>query len=293
MKNRRFPYGYAMSNGKIIIETKESEIIRWIYQQYIAGRNLLELSEILEDRKIEYVPGIYGWNKSRIRRILEDKRYTGDDKYPMIINRQIFIQANTVKTERRTNTSCMVDATNKSIVYAVKCACCGGIMTHKTDRRSKCVEQWFCNEPECEARINMTIEELLSAITHLLNMCISDSSLADQDEDKQEISAEIILMENEINRMIGQTDVDKAAVQNKILECAAKKYEQIKSKVHITQRLKAEFEKSTPLSDFYIDLFDKTVSAIRLNIDGEVSLVLKNGKLIGKGEPNGKCSSTA
>ena len=37
----------------------------------------------------------------------------------------------------------------------------------------------------------------------------------------------------------------------------------------------------------YIDLFEKTVSAIRMNIDGGISLVLKNGNIIGKGETNG------
>ena len=85
----------------------------------------------------------------------------------------------------------------------------------------------------------------------------------------------------------------KPEIQKRILECAAKKYEQIKSKAHITQRLKAEFERSGLLSDFYIDLFEKTVSAIRMNIDGQISIVLKNGNIIGKGETNGECSSTA
>ncbi len=118
-------------------------------------------------------------------------------------------------------------------------------------------------------------------------MCINNPSIAYQDEDKQEVSAKIRLMENEIDRMTEQAVIDKSEIQNRILECAAKKYEQIKGKAHITQRLKAEFEKSSPLSDFYIDLFEKTVSAIQMNIDGEISLVMKNGKIIGKGETNG------
>ncbi len=293
MKNRKIPFGYEMQKGKIQISSYESEILRQIFQDYIAGNNLKELAELLTEQQVEYLPGMSAWNKNRIKRILEDKRYTGDDKYPMIINNQIFIQANSIKAERRTNENCIVNAKNKLIIYTVKCAYCGGTMIHKVDRRSKCVEQWLCDNTDCRTRINMTIEELKSAITSLMNRCINDPSIADQDEDKQELSAEIRLMENEIDRMTEQADIDESEIQNRILECAEKKYEQIKSKTHITQRLKAEFERSSLLSDFYIDLFEKTVSAIRMNIDGEVSLVLKNGNIIRKGESDGKRSSSA
>ena len=293
MKNRKIPFGYEMQKGKIKVSEYEAEILHRIFAEYINGRNLKELAEMLAEQNIEYLPGMSAWNKNRIKRILEDKRYTGDDKYPMIINNQIFTQANSIKAERRTNENCIVNAKNKLIIYTVKCACCGGTMIHKVDRRSKCVEQWLCDNTDCRTRINMTIEELKSAITALMNMCINNPSITDMDEDEQEISAEIRLMENEIDRMIEQSDIYKSEIQNRILECAAKKYEQIRSKAHITQRLKAEFEKSDLLSDFYIDLFEKTVSAIRMNIDGQISIVLKNGNIIGKGETNGECSSTA
>ena len=293
MKNRKIPFGYEMQKGKIKISSYESEILQQIFREYIVGKNLKELAELLTEQQVEYLPEMSAWNKNRIKRILEDKRYTGDDKYPMIINNQIFTQANSIKAERRTNENCIVNAKNKLIIYTAKCACCGGTMIHKVDRRSKCVEQWLCDNTDCRTRINMTIKELKSAITALMNMCINAPSLADQDEDEQEISPEIRLMGNEIDRMMDQEYVDKTEIQNRILECASKKYEQIKSKAHITQRLKAEFERSGLLSDFYIDLFEKTVSAIRMNIDGEISLVLKNGNIIRKGESDGKRSSSA
>ena len=293
MKKRRIPFGYEMQKGKININSYESEILRQIFRDYIAGRNLKDLAEQLTEQQVEYLPGMSAWNKNRIKRIIEDKRYTGDDKYPTIIDVQIFAKANTIKSERRTNENCIVNAQNKLLIYTVRCDLCGGSMIHKTDRRTKCCEQWLCENTECKARINMPTDELKSAITTLMNMCINDPSITDQYEDEQEISSEIRLMENEIDRMMDQEYVDKTEIQNRILECASKKYEKIKSKAHITQRLKAEFEKSGLLSDFYIDLFEKTVSAIRMNIDGEISLVLKNGNIIRKGESDGKRSSSA
>ena len=287
MKNRKIPFGYEIQKGRIQVSDYEAEILHRIFAEYINGRNLKELAEMLAEQNIEYLPGMSTWNKNRIKRILEDKRYTGDDKYPMIINNQIFSQANSIKAERRTNENCIVNAKNKLIIYTVKCACCGGTMIHRTDRRLRSIEQWLCDNTDCRIRVKMTIEELKLAITALMNMCINDPTIAEQDEEKQEVSAEIRLMENEIERMMNQEYVDKTEIQNKILECTAKKYEQITSKAYITQRLKAEFEKSDLLSDFYMDLFEKTVSAIRMDIDDKISIVLKNGKIIGKGETNG------
>ena len=293
MKNRRIPFGYEMQKGKIQISSYESEILQKIFRDYIAGKNLKELAELLTEQNIEYLPGMSAWNKNRIKRILEDKRYTGDDKYPMIIENQIFIQANEIKTERRNSADLIVNADTKPLVYSVQCDCCGAMLKHRTIRRLKNSEKWYCESVKCKTMIKKTICDMTRDVTEIMNQLITNPELVEQDEVEQEVSPEIRLMENEIDRMIEQADIDKSEIQNRILECAEKKYEQIKSKTHITQRLKAEFERSSLLSDFYIDLFEKTVSAIRMNIDGQISIVLKNGNIIGKGETNGECSSTA
>ena len=52
--------------------------------------------------------------------------------------------------------------------------------------------------------------------------------------------------------------------------------------VDVTDRLKAHFEKSSPLSVFDAELFSKTVTAVLLTKNGAVSLFLKNGNIIGK-----------
>ena len=293
MKNRKIPFGYEMQKGKIKISETEAEILHRIFAEYINGRNLKELAEMLAEQNIEYLPGMSAWNKNRIKRILEDKRYTGDDKYPMIIENQIFTQANEIKTKRRNTSDNIVTADSKPLVYSVRCGCCGAMLKHRTIRKLRNSEKWYCESVECKIMVKKTISEIIKYVVEIINGLITNPELVEQDEDEQEMSSEISLMESEIERMMNQEYVDKTEIQNRILECAAKKYEQIKSKAHITQRLKAEFERSDLLSDFYIDLFEKTVSAIRMNIDGQISIVLKNGKLIRKGETNGECSSTA
>ena len=85
-----------------------------------------------------------------------------------------------------------------------------------------------------------------------------------------------------IERALGQIDFDKETIQNLILQCASKRYAKEKSQKHITDRLKADFEKSSPLSVFDAEFFSKTVTAVLLTKNGSVSLLLKNGNIIGK-----------
>ena len=80
-------------------------------------------------------------------------------------------------------------------------------------------------------------------------------------------------------------DFDKNEIQNMILQCATKKYDAYKGVRHITDRLKADFEQSSPLSAFNTRLFDRTVSAITIDKDKKVWLKLKNNKIIRKELP--------
>ena len=161
MKTRKIPFGYEMQKGKIKISEYEAEILHRIFAEYINGRNLKELAEMLAEQNIEYLPGMSAWNKNRIKRILEDKRYTGDDKYPMIIENQIFTQANEIKTKRRNTSDNIVTADSKPLVYSVRCGCCGAMLKHRTIRKLRNSEKWYCESVECKIMVKKTISEII------------------------------------------------------------------------------------------------------------------------------------
>ena len=280
MKHRTLPFGYEIQNGIVQINKAETQTVTWIFTEYLNGSNLKEIAESLTIQRTEYMPDKYDWNKNRIKRIIEDRRYTGDGKYPKIISQRMFEQANAVKEEKRTTKSYMVDASNKPLVYAVRCSYCGKTMIHNTNRKAKYTEQWVCGTENCGTKIYMTIEQIEQAVTKLMNEIIRNPILAEQQADEQDMPTEISIMESEINRMLEQTDLDKNEIQNKILECATKKYEYCTDKAHITERLKADFEKTSPLSDFSMDIFIKTVSAVLIDESNKTCIVLKNGNII-------------
>lgn len=288
MKNRRFPYGYEMQNGRIQICKAEFTILTEIFDSYINGNNLKKIADWLTAKHIQYLPDEYAWNKSRVKRIIEDKRYLGDDKYPPVISEEIFNRANSIKQSRRTTRNYVVTAENKPIVYLAKCAGCGSPLYHKTDLRCSESESWRCKADKCGLNVKMTITELQKHITDLLNEIIVNPSVIEYIEsENEESSTEIMRIENGIERLLSSSEFNKDEIQNLILECAAKKYNYDKSTQHITDRLKADFEKSSPLSDFSIELFENTLSAVLIDKNSSVSIELKNGNVIGKEYQNG------
>lgn len=287
MKNRRFPYGYEMQNGLIVICLKEADTVKQIFSQYLNGKNLKNIAERLTENQIEFLPGEYGWKKSRIKRMIEDERYIGDDTYPAIIDKDIFKKANFEKNSRRTNISPVVTAEKKLLTHKVICADCRRRLLHNTDSRLKNSEKWFCKNEDCKFSVYMTVAELEHEITEILNLLISTPKFTEYEETdiQAEPSLEIIRMENEIERQFESIDFDKNEIQNMILQCATKKYDAYKGVRHITDRLKADFEQSSPLSAFNTRLFDRTVSAITIDKDKKVCLKLKNNKIIRKELP--------
>lgn len=287
MKNRRFPYGYEMQNGLIVICLKEVDTVKQIFSQYLNGKNLKNIAERLTENQIEFLPGEYNWNKSRIKRMIEDKRYIGGDNYPAIIDKDTFQRANVEKNNRIRNINPVITAEKKLLTNKVICSNCGRRLFHNTDSRLKNSEKWFCKNEDCKFSVHMTVAELEHEITEILNLLISQPKLVEYEETdtSAEASIEIIRMENEIERQFESIDFDKNEIQNMILQCAAKKYDAYKGVRHITDRLKADFEKSSPLSAFNAELFDRTVSAITIDKDKKVCLKLKNNKIIRKEMP--------
>ena len=90
MKIRNIPFGWKYENGKKVLHEREADVLRNMYRDYIQGGSLAASVRLLELLRIEYQDGKTGWNKSRVRRLLSDKRYLGTEEYPPIIDQKTF-----------------------------------------------------------------------------------------------------------------------------------------------------------------------------------------------------------
>lgn len=100
-KNRNILFGYCMINGKYAVNTIETSAVKQIFTEYSDGKSL---NEIAAKMTVPYHSEKPVWNKNMVKRVLENRRYIGEFDYPQIIESQIFIDVQNIKSEKNTRT---------------------------------------------------------------------------------------------------------------------------------------------------------------------------------------------
>ena len=292
MKIRNIPYGYQYTNGSIAIQAEETEIVKRIFTEYFNGLSLLKIAEQLNNEHIEYMPGVCSWNKSRIKRIIEDERYLGTNGYPPIIDEDTHKALMQIKSEKNTQKGTNRKADIFNLGVPILCPKCGSKMCRRHDSNRKCPDWWLCQNDNCKKTIGISDNDLIYGITECLNTIISNPDIIETvtDADK-EPNLDVKRLENEISRMLDSHSFDKNILRKKILECVSLKYKDIDSQKYTSKRLKADFANASPLIDFSMDLFSRTVKAITFSDDGMVNIILINDQYIGKEQSDDANSS--
>ena len=284
MKNRNILYGYGYFDGKIDIHPQESEIVKEVYKEYLNGKSLLTLTAMLNERQIEYMPGVVNWNKARVMRILDDKRYLGDEKYPALIDLATYDMAQAMKTKKCDQKDIDRQADIFQLSTPVRCPHCNSLMRRRYDKRRLVQSRWVCRNPECKIVIRKTDEGLLTAISELLNGVIANPERIHIPTEKEnEPSLERRRLNSEITRLFDSVQIDREVIRKKMLEYASLRYTEIDNEVSIAKRLKDIFTRTSPMETFSLEFVERTVDEIRLAADGTVSIVLENKQEIRKG----------
>ena len=208
---------------------------------------------MLTAKHIEYMSGKTDWNRSRIKRIVEDKRYIGDGGYLPILTEQEYAAMQSIKAEKNTQKDVNHTEGIFTLNAPVVCPNCGGRMHRRYDKRRKATTWWQC--PECKASINISDEDMLNGITELLNEVIADPE---------------------------RIQIPKSDHEESLLTCVSEKYTSLGTEEITAQSLKDIFKTVPPLTAYDSDLTDQAVSEIQLKGNGTISLVLINGQRIGK-----------
>ena len=282
MKLRTVPYGYKYDNGEIVVDTSESETVKRIFELYKNGQSLLNISKLLNEENIEYMPGITGWNKSRLMRILEDKRYVGTEKYPAIIDKETSDKVISMKSQKNNQQSTDRNADIFRLKVPVICNKCGSVMRRRGQAyRKEGTSTWKCLNEDCNSTVCMADELLIEKIINLLNMVIEKPDMIEIPiESKLPCDIEIVKTENEIDLALDRSDIDKEELLKNMIDCVSKKYSQLDNKFYITRMMKKRFEQSKLLESFSEDFINRTVKSITLN--DEISIQLMNGQIIGR-----------
>lgn len=279
MKNRTVPYGYKYEKGIIVLHPQESEIVKQICSAYLEGQSLLNIATMLNGQNVEYMPEVIGWNKARLKRIIEDERYLGKEPYPAIIDEQTYTAIQRIKESRNTQKDTDRKTDIFQITVPVKCPICGQRMLRRHDSRYKIQQRWLCENEECRTLIKIADSDLLDAINNIL-AGIKPERIRLMDTVKSEPSMAVRLVNNEIARLFDTAEIDKDTLRKKLLEGISKRYEDIDNTPYTTRKLQVELagEQSTE----NIQRINKTVSEIILYTDLTVGIILLNGQFVRK-----------
>ena len=282
MRNRSIPFGYCYQNGTLAVHPQESRTVQAVFAAYLSGEPLSKIAAHLTAKLVEYLPGCCQWNKARVKRLLDNAKYTGEDDFPPIVKERDFQMAHQKKDSANTNRRPMDEDVKlfKGLVY---CHHCSSPMVRRMDSRFEKPVTWKC--PACDYFLPLPDEDFKQRVFLLQKKLVEKPLLAGKEEETIPVaSMEARRLTNEIFRKLDSGDFSEDELVNLALQCGLKNYEAITSARHITERLTATLLHAGPLSAFDRTLFERTVSEIHLTRKGEILLKLQNGVIIGEGD---------
>lgn len=278
-KNRVLPFGYCMRNGEIDTKPKEVYAVSTIFSEYLKGSSLLQIAKLMESEKIRYTADSEKWNKNMVKRIIENERYLGTDKYPQIIDENIFKQANEKRVRKATSLNLMCDD-SKEIRKITYCAECGQRLS-RIGGNSK-YEKWDCRNSGCfKFEYRLTDQMIIGAVLTALNSAIANPSLI---ECENKISAysptsDILRQQNEVNRMTDSPLVDFDRIKAEIFRLAEMKYDccTYNDSPQKTAEIKAVLKDHEQLNTLDIGLLKNCVNRILISHYCTIDVELING----------------
>lgn len=250
--NRNIPFGYMMRGGKYLAEPSESEAVRQIFEMYLNG---MSLKSIAAEMTVPYNKDKVLWNKNMVSRILENKRYTGDDTYPQIIEPDIFDRANDIKSEKG-KTALPVDNTTKYLRSLIK----------------------YGRNTECK---RLSVNDIKALTVTAVNMLIAEPTLAAPTESVEYMpTAQLTLAEEQIKEQMNDPAADADKLMTDILRAVSLRYDSFAyDDRDKTAHLLEILTQHDRLKEFDMELTQQVIKHIVID-SGTVSTVLVNDRKI-------------
>ncbi|MBR5091718.1 MAG: recombinase family protein [Ruminiclostridium sp.] len=250
--NRNIPFGYMMRGGKYIADPAESEAVRQIFEMYLNG---MSLKSIVAEIAVPYNANKPLWNKNMVSRILENKRYLGDDTYPQIIDQDTFDRANAIKTEKG-KTALPVD--------------------NKTKYLRSLIE--YGRNTECK---RLSVSDIKRLAVTVMNMLIAEPTLAaPTDSIEYKPTPQLTIAEEQIKEQMNDPAADADKLMTDILRAVSMRYYSFTyDDRDKTAPLLDLLMKQSKTEDFDMELTQQVIKHIVID-SGTVNVVLVNDKKI-------------
>lgn len=249
-KHRKFPFGYRMEFGKVVIDPVESQWVIYIFEQYVQGDSFKSISDTLKDVGISY-DSDKPWNKNIVARILQDRRYIGEGKFPQIIDTCIFQMVDQKRSQKAADTQLT-----------------------KAEKMLK---------KKCGYQVSPHLEH---EVLYLLNTLAGKPEQIEIPNTNPKDNNSVETLQAELGELLGMLPVDETQATQKLMETTVAMYEAIDPREYETHRLKRIFGIEQVRTEMDSNLLEQTVTAISMDSLGKVRIKLKNDQILERRECN-------
>ena len=273
-KSRYIPYGYCIKDGRIDVNINEAEIVKRIFAMYINDSSYKEIAKLLQNEEISYCDN-REWNKNIVGRILNNKKYVGNNIYPCIVEKITFDKVNEkiyTKSSKKASKNIKEISDLKSLM---RCDNCGKRMNYQNGN-------WFCSK--CESKSKLKGAVVSKQIVKMINGLIEHPDLVDIPPLKPyESSMEIRSLENDIYRQLDKPDCDEGYTKSLIKKLVDAKHSVCDDgdAGRQGQRIRESIKVSSCRDKTNTELLMEIAEKIIVQKNGDFFIVLKNGQKIG------------
>jgi len=216
MINRKHLYGYHIENGELTVSPEEAAVVKRIATLYLAGASYLTVSDTLNREGVPFSPEAPLWNKHKVKRLLENPRYTGTDGYPPILD-EVTFQA--VQAQIRAKTEGHAVKEKRPALRLkdyLRCPCGGALQRHGGKNQRKDTLYLKCQV--CGVQATIPDADLLAEVARQV-------AEHNRPDDRPYVpSGEVIRLTNAINRGLERPDQPEDIV-SLILQGASARYD--------------------------------------------------------------------
>ena len=184
------PIGYKKENGYIVIDEKQAELVRLVFNLYVEGVSTYKMSKELEKRG-------YDFKLSSIRHLLANENYY-NGLYPMIISKEIWDR----KCEVARNNDKAVDKSRSNIYFAsklIKCPCGRSYAAYTSTATYLCTGKYVQNG--CTNTKGISINAMDSLLWWVAKQEYSMFLASKSQETKQKLVEELDVWEQKLNAL--------------------------------------------------------------------------------------------
>lgn len=292
---RHMPLGYRIVEGRAEIVPEAAQIVKAVFQEYLNGVSTYQIARNLTAQGVLNASHRPSWNHGSIGKMLENTKYTGDDFYPALIDKERFerVQARRMKrAESLGRTAQLNSFANKTPISGqLFCGVCGEPYRRYVEHSGQSGQtvKWKCkhyiwkNRVSCR-NIFLTNTQIEDTFVEMVNQLIANPVLLKQNPPVRQTvcspTGERLTSQIEQALKTGGYTADE--IRRMAFERAAEKYRvsKVNDWQYQTEKLEAALRGKAEQATFDNELFTEVVRRATVHKDGKIKFECINGLVL-------------